>query len=279
MIPLPLLFVLAAAPAEPGELAARHFKQGEAAFARGDYTAAALAFERAYGLEPHASSLLNAAEAWERAGRRGRAIENCERVAGAPGTDAPQRQEAARRVARLQPKVARLSVEGPEGWTIEVDGEERRRLPVGVAVDPGSRSIVAFDETGARRDQRILDLSAGQRSALVFDLGPAAPPPAAEPPPLAEPPPIAAPLPSDLDAVSGGPPAASWIAFAVAGAALGATVVFGALTLDAKASYEEGPSGARADAFFDRRLGANLAGGVMLTSAAAGALLWWLGAE
>src|SRR4051812_39095386 len=60
------------------------FRQAKAAFARGEFAAAAAAFEQAATFVLHPAPLMNAAEAWENAGEPVRAIEDCDRVSAIP---------------------------------------------------------------------------------------------------------------------------------------------------------------------------------------------------
>jgi len=264
-----LLLMLVASPDDVARLAAKHFGEGEAAFARGDFTAAALAFERAYGVAPRAAALLNAAEAWESAGQRAEAVNDCERALETPGVEPRQADEARRRIARLEPRVARLEAIGPEGWSIEIDGGGgRRSLPALVAVDPGRRAIAVYGAEGQRSEQRVMVFAAGERSKLAL-VGPAevTTPPVIKAEPIVEPVVLEPAL---------GPPTAAWIAFGTGSAALVASAILGGLTVDARSSYDAAPTQAAADAFYDRRLGTNIALGAAVTGAAAGVVLWWL---
>lgn len=276
MLSFALLLLLSSGPSdETGALAAKHFAAGEAAFKRADYTAAALAFERAYGLAPRAAALLNAAEAWERSGMRAKAYSDCRRALLTTGILETEAAEAERRMARFRPKIGLVEVSGPAGVESDVDaGGDRQSLPTVFVVEPGQRAIILYATDGGRLEERVITVPAGVTVQVAFEVAPPSDPPPEVPPPsaLAQP----APTPEAAAAAVGqGPPLLSWVAFGGAGVALGAAGIFGALSLDAKAAYESAPTRARADAFFDRRTGANVCIGLAVAAAVSGAALWW----
>src|SRR4051794_10118832 len=80
---------------EARRLAADSFRQGQTAFERREFAAAAAAFEQAGRLAPHPSAWLNAAEAWERADEPLRAADDCDAALAAPGLEQAHREEAA----------------------------------------------------------------------------------------------------------------------------------------------------------------------------------------
>jgi len=277
MLPFALLLLLSSGPAdETGSLAAKHFAAGEAAFKRADYTAAALAFERAYGLAPRAAALLNAAEAWEKSGMRAKAYSDCRRALLTTGISETEAAEPERRMARFRPKIGLVEVSGPTGVESDVDaGGDRQSLPTVFVVEPGQRAIILYAASGGRLEERVITVPAGATVQVAFEVAPPPDPlPPEVPPPRALVPPVPTPQPAAA-AVGQGPPLLSWVAFGGAGVALGAAGIFGALSLDAKAAYESAPTRARADAFFDRRTGANVCIGLAVGAAVAGAALWW----
>lgn len=277
MLSITLLLLVSSVPADDtGALAAKHFAAGEAAFKRADYTAAALAFERAYGLAPRAAALLNAAEAWEKSGMRAKAYADCRRALSTEGILEAEAAEAERRMARFRPKIGLVEVSGPAGVESDVDaGGDRQALPTVFVVEPGQRAIILYAQSGGRLEERVITVAAGATVQVAFEV-PAAPDPLPElPPPTALAPPVSPPEPP-VPAVGQGPPLLSWVAFGGAGVGLVAAGIFGALSLDAKVAYEAAPTRERADAFFDRRTGANVCIGLAVAAAVSGAALWWL---
>jgi tetratricopeptide (TPR) repeat protein len=278
MLSFTLLLLLGSVPAEEtGALAAKHFAAGEAAFKRADYTAAALAFERAYGLAPRAAALLNAAEAWEKSGMRAKAYADCRRALSTEGILEAEAAEAERRMARFRPKIGLVEVSGPAGVESDVDaGGDRQALPTVFVVEPGQRAIILYAQSGGRLEERVITVAAGATVQVAFEV-PATPDPLPEvPPPTALAPPVPSPETEPAAPVVGqGPPLLSWVACGGAGVGLIAAGIFGALSLDAKAAYESAPSRERADAFFDRRTGANVCIGLAVAAAVSGAALWW----
>jgi hypothetical protein len=55
---------------DPAAMARRFFNAGQKAFAEGRFTEAAKAFEEAFRFKPHPAPLINAGDAWEKAGDR-----------------------------------------------------------------------------------------------------------------------------------------------------------------------------------------------------------------
>ncbi len=62
-------------PPQDGEAAKQHYEKATAAYALGNFTEAALSYERAFELKPDPALLYNAAQAHRRSGNRQRAME------------------------------------------------------------------------------------------------------------------------------------------------------------------------------------------------------------
>src|SRR5687767_14279506 len=78
-----LLLVLAlsaGAAAQGKDEARRFFNAGQKAFAAGRYVESAKAFEEAFRLKPHPAPLINAGDAWEKAGELALAARSFQRV-------------------------------------------------------------------------------------------------------------------------------------------------------------------------------------------------------
>jgi tetratricopeptide (TPR) repeat protein len=254
--------------------AAMRFEAGEAAFARRDFETAALAFEEAARLSPHPSAWLNAAEAWEREGRYARAAEDCSHALELSEDEPQIHREARARLDRLETKTSRLDLKGPDTIEVAIDGGERHRPPVVRWVDPGRHFLlVRAPGTDERRKDMMLEPGEQREIDLEQEIR-------GEERPAERPPPITSVVEHERGPrkgqEGGGPPAASWVCFAVGGAAIVAAVIFGGLTLGAQNDYEAAPTQERADSFFGRRLATNLSWGLALVGAGAGIAFWVL---
>src|SRR5262245_40697639 len=103
------------------DLAAKSFHEGETAFAKRQFSTAALAFERAARLAPHPSTWLNAAEAWERGREFVRAAEDCDRALELDNFAERFFDEARKRLERLEPKIGTLEVRGGSEMRVKID--------------------------------------------------------------------------------------------------------------------------------------------------------------
>lgn len=261
-----LALLLAAPTTEAQRLAQQSFAEAEAAFARREFAAAAAAFEQAARAVPHPAPWLNAAEAWEMAGAPERAMADCEQAGAAPSGTAVHAEAARRCMDRLRLGLGQVALLGSAEGEARIDAR-RFEFPAKVWLRPG-RYTLEFTARGTEQwTTEMIEVVAGQ--SLERRWSPARPPP----PPLTftstgAPP---AEVPS-----SPGPGVATWAAFGVAGAAVVGTVVLGSLTVAAKSDFEAMPTRDGADAFYDRRLGTNVALTVAVSAVAAGVLFWVL---
>ena len=258
--------------------AAARFKQGEQAFKRLDYAAAADAFLDAYQLAPHPSALFNAARSLEKAGDSARAANLCARyLADAPADD-KRRGDARALLSGLLPKLGRISARGgPEGRRpAGTRGSVDLRLD-GVAVeidptfvDPGDHVVSA--EFDGERVERKVTVGAGSLVQVVLE-----PKQAPDAAPRDEP---SAPAPARAvdDAKSRKPLAPGWV---YAGAGL--TVALGGVTLwsgldtkSARSAYDENPTPDGLDQGRDKQARTNLLLGLTAVTGLATAVvgLW-----
>src|SRR5262245_28868576 len=91
------------------------FQKGAAAYSRGDFRAAADAFEGAYRLVPAAAAAYNAGIAWQEGGDRPRAAEAYERALGAKDLDPTQGEDAKKRLAKLANELGRIRIKASGG--------------------------------------------------------------------------------------------------------------------------------------------------------------------
>lgn len=236
---------------DANDAAATAFSDAKAAFARSEFERAARRFEDAARLSPHPAALLNAADAWERAGERARAARLCDEVLATPSLRAPYREAAEEQLARLAPKIALLEIAGSPSARVSIDGGPDRALPDRVRLEPGEHTIVVGrpPPLGATSDR--ITLAPGESRRLEI--------PAGETRPARRPWP---------------PPAPALVAFGGAAAFGAAGVFFGVRTIDAQAGYERAPTVDGRDDFYRERLVTNVALSLAGAALVTGVVLW-----
>jgi tetratricopeptide (TPR) repeat protein len=275
----------AAAPPDARAAAREAFRQAQAAFERREFAAAAAAFEQAARIDPHAAPLLNASDAWERAGDVVRALEACDEVLALPNADG-YKAEADACVKRFVPRVATIDVRGAATVEARVDGARPKHAPSRHRALPG-RHQVALAELGTSRAHTVeIDVSAGVTRVVDADdlLSPPAAPEAPAPPRVtarpADPEPLMRyePIPAREEAPrtpSIGPPAVTWASFGTAVAAGAVAGAFAALTVDRQRAFDQGDhSAATAAAFHRDKAITNVALGVAAVAVVTGIVLW-----
>lgn len=152
--------------------AGKKFKEGERAFAKHDYKAAAVAFEAAYAIAPHPDVLLNAVDARDRAGDLVIAARHCARLI----KEFPEHKsvaEARAHLAQLTPKIGRAELAAKGGGSdLRLDGEPVE--PGEVFVDPGDHVLRAT--FGSEAVEKPFSVAAGVRVNVLVE----APPPLRE---------------------------------------------------------------------------------------------------
>lgn len=156
------------------------------------------------------------------------------------------REDAAKEVAEIEPRLANLTVkvEGPGAAeaSVEMDGVKVPIALVGVArpADPGQHTLQA-SANGAAADPQTVTLKEGGAATVTLLLKPVAGAPPAVPPPTAEPvaqPPMTAEADTKSATQSGnGLRTASYVSFGVGVAGLAVGTVF---ALKAKSKYSDG---------------------------------------
>lgn len=237
------------------QLAAKSFANGKAAFSRSDFVAAAKAFEEAASLSPHPAALLNAAEAWELAGKPARATALCERVLGMEKLEDAYRDTALSQLAKLARQVATLDIVEPASGFAAIDGEAAEALPLRRRLDPGKHTVSILSAPSRPEHSETIELKAGEQRTFH----PALPPPAAR---------------ARATSGSEGPPLATWIAFGGGAAFAAVGGLFGILTLNARDAFNATPTIESRDDFYRDRLITNVALGASAAALIAGGVLW-----
>ena len=247
--------------------AAASFREARAAFTRGDFAAAAAAFEQAARAAPHPATWLNAAEAWAKRDDWSRAAEDCDRALDVPDGDPAIRREAETRLQVALVHVATLEARftPPRAWGARIDGATIQPLPVRRRLVPGRHEVILVDLASGREETRLVSIAAGQ--TVVVDAPPSAPEPRTAP--------AGETNAAASAASSNAPPPGALVALGIGGAAGIATAVVGFMTLGAKRDFEDHPTQGDLDDFHRDRLVTNVLLGVSVVAVAAG-IAWWV---
>src|SRR5689334_10565709 len=136
----------------PSEDAARdHFKRGEAAYEKGNYTLAISEWQAAYATDPRPRFQYNIYQALERLGQLPEAAEALQRYLSTADPDDPYYSDATARAAALQQRLQATGIRlvgGVDGASINVSGHDWGRLPRPdrIPVQPGNHRVVVSME-------------------------------------------------------------------------------------------------------------------------------------
>ena len=165
-----------AAPAEQSgrkDDARRFFTAARKAFDEGRYEDAARAFEEAARLKPHPAPIINAGDAWQKAGEYALAARAFQRVLKMKQASEQDRIDATDRLAQLQPKLGVVELMGADTIRAKV-GDEEFRGGDRIYVFPGEYVVTLVDVDGAKT--RTLSVKAGTARTVDLDsLRPAKP--------------------------------------------------------------------------------------------------------
>lgn len=164
------LFLLPlAAMAENEDLeqqAGEAFNRARRLFDAEDYLAAARGFEEAYSLLPAASVHYNIARSYELAGVPALAAQHYRAFLDARAGNPQRRRQIQQRLTELSEGLGwvRLQTE-PDGAAITVDGNERGRSPILLAMPAGEHEIVAT--LGDQEARRTIDVTATEAEIML----------------------------------------------------------------------------------------------------------------
>lgn len=254
------------------------FDEGLKLFDQGKIADACPKFAASYKLDPASGTLLNLGRCYEKMNKTASAwIAYRDLVSLAHKENNPKREAQAKQLAdKLAPKLAKLTIDAPEGVTIKVDDStiDPAELKTPVPIDPGEHTIEASAPSKKPWSKSLKIVAAEQAMVAVPPLqdesAPSAPPP--PPPAPASPPPEPGLGGMRIAALASG-------GLGVAGLAVGG--IFGGLALshasDARDHCVTRCDGDGLDARKDARSSADIstigliAGGVLL---AGGVVLW-----
>lgn len=236
------------------------------AFDEGRYVDAARAFEEAFRIKPHPFPLINAGDAWEKAGEYAMAARIFQRVLELEQSTDQDRTDAIERLARLKPQLGLIELKGKPAVRVRVGGDEFHGGQR-VYVYPGEHKVALADAEGGK--PRVVEVAAGATVSVDVDkLASSAEPASAAPPKEGPaPPPVAGP------AEEGGVGLVTWIALGVGGVGLAGAGIFGLQVADAQSSFDERPNREDYDRFQQAKLLTNLSLAVGVLGAGVGTYL------
>jgi len=251
--------------------ARRFFTAGQKAFQSGRYVEAAKAFEEAFRLKPHPFPLINAGDAWEKAGELSLAARTYQRVLVLEQSGEQDRADATERLSRLTPKLGTIELSGDASLRARVDDDEFHGGER-VYVVPGEHVVTLLDVDGAK--ERKIELAAGV--SRTVDLSTLMPGSSDEPAGAGdEPPPSDTPEPGPDQGTTkkGSVRPTTWLMFGLTAVATGGAVYFGLQVNDAEKKYNESPNQDDFDRFSKNKLLTNVSIGVAAVSAGVGTYL------
>ncbi len=210
----------------PARIAEDLFNAARAAYQRGEFSAAARAFEEAGRRVPRPETSYNAGLAWEAGGEPLRAANALRAALDAEGLVEALAQDAERRLARLAMPFGLIRLSGPKTATAELPGVQTERLPFASFAEPGAHTLTITYAHGQRELRRVVVVQ-GHTLTLVFsepaDALPASHAETASPPVASA---------SSWQLVTG------IVALGAAGVAAGAGVALGVRGLSARDDFE-----------------------------------------
>ena len=230
---------------DPTAVARKEYGAGKEAYAARRFAEAALHFEAAAAIRPHAVTLYTAALAWETAGKPERAADDYSRSLDVAGLDGKQQENARARLNALEAVMGTLIIKGPEGAHAQLEGLSETTTPARLHASPGAHVLIARfsgDKPALRKD---VQMELNQVATVeVKDDAPATPV-ADAPKPVDTP----APTPTQPKTTASAPPAKfpvmKAVGVGVAGLGVGFVVggaVLGVNALSAKDAYNAGPT-------------------------------------
>lgn len=166
---------------DPKTQAARSFHAGSDAYTRGDFRAAARAFDEAYRLVPRGAAAYNAGLAWESADDRRRAADDYTRALEASDLGSAERADATGRLRALETAFGRFTFSAPPGTRLVLDDVDLTGASTSVHVEPGKHAL-RVDYPGGKGEVRTLVARAGVEQAVKLGETATTETPAVEPP-------------------------------------------------------------------------------------------------
>jgi hypothetical protein len=217
----------------PSPDAAAFFEEGASAYARGDFRAAALAFEEANRRVHSGATLYNAAIAWQQARGFAQAADDLDAALADPSLDARHGRDARTRLTALERHLGRVDVSADPSVAVSVGHVERVHAPLRVHLPPGTYDVRVEHPSGRSSSRAVRVEAQTVTSVVIGPEEPAAPSAVA----AREPPPARPKQPETPRTRT--PATLGWIALGAAGAALTTASVFGLVALGAKSDFDQ----------------------------------------
>jgi Tetratricopeptide repeat len=249
--------------------ARRFFNAGQKAFKAGRYAEAAKAFEEAFRIKPHPAPLINAGDAWEKAGDVAVAARIYQRVLSLEQAGEQDRADATERLAKITPRIGIFELQGDASMRARVDQDEFHGGDR-VYVEVGAHEVTLLDVDGAKR--RKFEVTAGASRTIELQ---SLLPDTAEPKGEGG---AAAAGGNDEPGRDQGPPKkggvrpTTLLLFGVTAVATGGAVYFGLKVNSAEKSYNDQPNRDDLDRFNKNKLLTNVCIGVAGASAIVGTI-------
>ncbi len=221
--------------------AARQTELGRQAVKAKRYVQAALLYEASAALGRHPSGHFSAALAWEQAERPERAADAYARAVAVEGLSAPEASQAKERLDTLEKMLGTLDVKAPPGWTGQLDAGTEAAVPARLHGTAGIHQLAVAvpDKSVLRRDVR---LETGKVLALALKDEPS---PSSGDAKKTDTPAPQAPMRVVSVEAPQGPHTRRVIGFGLMGlgaASLGAALILGLETIDARNAFNASPS-------------------------------------
>jgi hypothetical protein len=280
LIALALLALSSAALAQqPDEASAaearRLYTDARKAMSDKKYSEAALGFEAASRLVPHAVALYTAAQAWELAGEPARAADAYARALATPKLNESQAERSRERLAALEQLVGTVVITGSESSRVQLDDHMEVNAPARLHGAAGERTLTITRADGTP-ERRAVSLVAGDSIEVDVDAREEVAAPEA---PAKQVVPLAPPARQPIKVEQRSPSAWQTVGFVTTGAglaALGGAVLFGMSAKDAEETYRKAPTRATFDhaKSLETRTNVLFVVGGVLTTAGVGLVVW-----
>ncbi|MEZ4441194.1 MAG: hypothetical protein R3B72_18990 [Polyangiaceae bacterium] len=205
-------------------------KQAREAFEAKRFEEAARAWAAGAELLPRGATKYNEAFAWQKAGQIAAAADAYE-AALELGVPDDLEKPSSERLAKLKGELGYLVVTGPEGGRISIAHAKDRPVPAKIHLPIGHHTATLVADDG-RSAQVEVDSAAGVSTILKTppELAPITPDPVPQP----------MPIPPEEEPGGGWMTPVGWTFVGLAGAATGATIALGVLTLNTVDDYDAG---------------------------------------
>ncbi|MGE0326576.1 MAG: tetratricopeptide repeat protein [Polyangiaceae bacterium] len=265
LLVMPGLATAQGADAEaPADDAGRFFQAAQRAYDEGRYVDAAHGFEQAFKIKPHPAPLINAGDAWDKAGEYALAARAYQQVLTLKQATEQDRIDATDRLTRISPKLGLIELVGNPGIRARVDDEEFHGGDR-IYFFPGEHRVTLVDVDGAK--VRVIQLAAGTERSV--DLSTLLPKRGTSPKPDETKPGDSVAI-DTAPAPAGGIRPITYVAYGVGALGVIGGVVFGLQVNSAESSYNENPNRDDLDRFNSAKLMTNISWGIGLVGVGVG---------